>query len=325
MSSLKQALALSLLGSSALACQSGPPADPAADPAGEPPAKASKATPVARNPRAAEFKLKQALRAAQNGDLQRAIQRAQEAEALHPELEKAYLLEGSSFAMQDQFEGEAAAYARGLKALPKSAELLHARGFLALRQGDYQAAIQDYEAARALQPHDPELLSDLAYAYIYVNQAEKALPLAKEAVTRKPDCFSCQMSLGQVELSLQHFDAAVAPFEAALRLAPKDPDAGRSLAKARFLAGDLKGADQSYQALLKTHPDDLRLWVQSAQVALALGDAARAAAHYQEAAKRLPNNRKLLESLAKAQAQAGQKAAQKATLDQIKALKPETP
>ncbi len=209
--------------------------------------------------------------------------------------------------MLDDPECERAFYDDGLAALPRSAALLRERALLHLQEGEPAAAVAKYERANELtNGRSPETLADLAYAYVYVDRLEEARVLADRAVELDERCFSCWMAAGQVSLSRRAFPGAVTSFARAGRLRPNDPDARRSEAKSRFLAGDLDRAAQLYEALVTELPDDVRLRVQAAQVALKRGRPRDAIRHLSAAAQTFPDQPKLQQLLEEARRRAGE-------------------
>lgn len=305
-----------------LSCASSPtqPSE-AAEPA---PAPAGPVSPAAQ--RAAQADLQRAIRAARAGD-DAATRRACEAAIQKdPQLERAYLLLGSSYALAGEGEAEAEVYARGLKALPRSSALYRERGLLYMRAGLYPEAVSSYEEARRLaEAEDPTLLADLAYAYLFVKRQEDAEALARRAYESAPKCFPCAMSYGQVKLSDKDFPAAIEAYERARQLQPGDVDARRSLGKALFLGGRAEEALKIYRALIEADPKDPRLNVQGAQVAMAASQPAEAARYLKRVAADNPGSAPLLTQLKAAQEAAGDDAGAKATAAQLERLKRDNP
>ena len=122
------------------------------------------------------------------------------------------------------------------------------------------------------------------------------------------------MAAGQIALSRTTFADAVRAYATARSLRPTDPDARRSEAKARFLNNDLDQAAALYETLIRELPDDRRLRIQAAQVAMKRGRYPDAVRHLSVVAQAHPDQKKLLELLAEAQQKAGDSKGAKATL-----------
>ena len=262
--------------------------------------------------------LNAAIVAAKAGDLAAALSKCRASIQKDAKLEHAHLLAGSICGMQRNLDCERDAYDVGLRALPESAELLKARALVHLQDGEHEDAVKKYERALAVSTvKSAETLADLAYAYVYVDRLTDAKALASRATALDPKCFSCWMAAGQVHLSSREFGDATLAFARARSIAPTDPDARRSEAKARFLAGDVVKAADLFEALVRDFPDDERLRMLAAQVAMKaerFGDAVR---HFEMVLQRHPNEEKLLRRLAEAQRKAGDEAAANATLRRV--------
>lgn len=316
-------LKLSLLSAGLLVACASAPDQPGTAPVAAPAAAAkprlAPGSPAAR--RAAQTDLKRAIRAARAGDMATTAEACEAAITHDPQLEHAYLLLGSSYALRGQADKEAEVYRRGLKALPRSSAILREQGLLYMRAGLYPEAVGAYEQARELaQEPDPTLDADLAYAYLFVKRVDEARALAIKAYTDTPSCFACAMSYGQVCLSTKDYPHAVEAYARARALQPKDVDARRSHAKALFLAGQAAPALAIYRSLVVADPADARLKVQASQVAMAAGEPAEAAAYLQPLVADNPGSAPLLERLLAAQRAAKDAAGAATTAQQLNAL-----
>jgi len=268
-----------------------------------------------------QAELEAAIAAAKANDLELTMKRCNEAIEKNPSLEHAYLLLGSACAMKGDSDCERAAYDRGIEALPRSAPLKRELGLWFLGQDKAPEAVKAYEEANQLTGGEqPEYMADLAYAYIFAGKIEDAARLAQRALALDARCFSCAMSLGQANLSKRAFDSASAAYKKALDMDPKSADAQHGLAKAEFLAGRLDAAAKLYDALVADKPDDYRLRVQAAQVAMARKKYAEAAESLKIVADANPGQKALLELLLEAQTKAKDKKGAAATKQKLKAL-----
>lgn len=299
-----------------------------ATPSKAPPGTTKKAPPKKRPPRRPGMRppgggpLAAAKKAAKAGDLALAIERANEAIAATPSNEDAYVFLGSACAMKQDLKCERAAYERGLAALPRSAAIRKELGLLHLQQGEVEQAVKRYEEANELSGGDkPEYLADLGYAYVYAGKLDQADQMASRAVALDARCFPCAMALGQVKLTKREFPAAVEAYRGALKITPASPDAQLGLAKASFLDGDTAEAAKIYASLVQSSPDDGRLRIQAAQVAMARKDYKGAVTYLKPVADANPDQKPLLEMLLEAQTQAKDKAGAAATQKQLRALK----
>jgi hypothetical protein len=76
---------------------------------------------------------------------------------------------------------------RVLREQPDNAPLLEARGYLAIRRGDYPAAAAAYQDALSVRPRSDQAHYNLAKVYMALDQPDEALRQAKIALELKPD------------------------------------------------------------------------------------------------------------------------------------------
>ncbi len=255
--------------------------------------------------------------AARKGDLDAAVERAQAAIAANPQLENAYLLYGSACAMK-QDACEADAYQKGLAALPRSVALKKAMALVHLGKNEMDQAIAMLEEVN--DGKDTEVMSDLAYAYIFVDRADEGEQLANKALEIDPKCFQCNMTLGQIHLIKKRYDRAIAVYSRASELVPEDPAPRRKLAQATYLAGKKKEALALYAAELEKTGDDDGLRFEYAKALLGAKKAKDAAGELQKLLSKNQDEPNLLKLLLKAQQQAKDKKGVKATAARLKKL-----
>lgn len=310
-------LSLSVLIGGIGACAGPRPAPPPQ--AEAPPPRPPRRIGLGSKPGQAE--LEAAIAAAKADQLAQAIDLANQAIEKNPQLEHAYLLLGSACAMKGDSAAERAAYDRGIEALPSSAPLKRELGLWNLQQGHIEDSVKAYEAANQLTGGQaPDYMADLAYAYVFAGKPDDAQRLAERALELDSQCFTCAMSLGQANLSLRKFPAAVTAYTRASKIDADSPDARHGLAKAHFLAGQLAEATTLYASLLKESPDDHRLRVQAAQVLMAMKKYGEAAKHLQVVADANPQQKALLELLLEAQEKAKDKKGAAATKKRLRGL-----
>lgn len=115
-------------------------------------------------------------------------------------------------------EGEAA-FDRALELDPKDGQSLRNRGILRHRQGKQRAAYRDLTAALEQHPGDTEAMSELARIYEEAGRRPDARPLLERIVALHPDSPVGWMDLALVQSPRQ----ALASVERALALAPDQP------------------------------------------------------------------------------------------------------
>lgn len=286
----------------------------------EPPPAKPKRPPRRPGSPPGQADLEAAVNAAKRQDLDAAIEFSKQAISRNPQLEHAYLLYGSSCAMKGDAACEMSAYEQGLEALPRSVALKKALG-LTLLSKDPQQAVKTLEEANQLaQGKDPELLADLAYAYIFVERLDEGEKLAEEAVQIDPKCFQCRMALGEIRLVSRKFEDAADAYAAASQLLPDEPEATKKLAKATYLAGKKADAFGMYRAQLEKSPDDQAFRFEFAKVLLDGGKPKQAAEQLEALLEGNPDEPNLLKMLYRAQKQAKNRKGAQRTMKRLKAL-----
>jgi tetratricopeptide (TPR) repeat protein len=194
------------------------------------------------------------------------------------------------------FKGEVVPYA--LSPLPRTPD---AELYLALAQvreeNNLTRGLEQF--ANALQKYRPpqaEFYIELADAYVKAGQPDRAVPLYKEALRKKPDSLAAALGLGVAQEKSGDIANAVATFRQATQFAPGDASSWRHLGEAQLKLGALGEAAASLGKLLDLDPE-----VPEAHYALAMirsadpsakgtgGQGAGAESSYREAIRLQPD------------------------------------
>ena len=176
---------------------------------------------IERNPRSAEWRLREGFAHQRKGDLESAIDSYRQAAALAPRAPQ-----------------PAAFLANALEAANRPSE-----------------AIAQYRAALALQPGNPLLLNNLAHLLAETGgNLEEALELARRAVREFPDHPALMDTLGWVSLKKGMPDTALATFHALCRKYPNEPLYRYHLGAALVAKGDSARARAELLEALNRRP-----------------------------------------------------------------------
>ena len=135
----------------------------------------------------------------------------------------------------------------------------------------YLAAVRLLEQ-RLVYTRDAGTLMDLAEIHLMMEEREKALATFTEALQVQKGSVRVHKGLGDSNLRLGNYPAAIRNLESAYRLAPDDLSVRELLARARLRSGALDEAESEYQEILKItrfHVDSL---AGLAEVYLAMAD-----------------------------------------------------
>ena len=162
------------------------------------------------------------------------------------------------------------------------------------RAGQIAEARRHLEELLRISPKNHAGLSLLAQLEQVSGSAERAVALYLELVALSPS-YAGYSNLGTAQLLVGEVDDAVASFEKAAEMAPKNPLALFNLADAKQLSGDASGARALYEqvvALIPASPDRVaagQLGVRAAALAN-LKDEPEALADIQAALQRAPES-----------------------------------
>lgn len=164
-----------------------------------------------------------------------------------------------------------------------------AEGVAALERNDLEAARASFNKALGLNPREAEAHKYLGLIADRAGDLEGAARHLGEAARLAPASAPDRNNYGVILLRLGRTREAAAEFEASLRADPQQPNALVNLAQIRFNAGtpaDLRAAEDLFARADRIEPDT-EIARALTVIALRLGDAASAAAHYQTYAERI--------------------------------------
>ena len=201
---------------------------------------------------------------------------------------------GSAYLQQQKTNEAADCFERALKLHPGYPGTLpncwNNLGILAARQGNYDQAIQYFQAALqidpkhsialqnlgsayrhlknwpeakstleralALNPDDPEANYSLGMVYAQQNDAEHANEYLQKAIAARPAYPEALNNLGILYLRTRRPDQAIQSFEQSIRVAPSYDQSYLNLARVYAIQGDREKARAILRDLLKVHPEN---------------------------------------------------------------------
>lgn len=141
-----------------------------------------------------------------------------------------------------------------VKAHPKDLSVRLFDADMALRAKDYPRAAQSYRTALELQPNDPLLMNNLAWA-LWQQKDPQAVTIAQKANTLAPENPAIADTLGWMLVEQGQTKRGLELLEKASAAAPSQRDIALHLAKAQLKVGRKDAARTTLQALVKTAPD----------------------------------------------------------------------
>jgi tetratricopeptide (TPR) repeat protein len=123
------------------------------------------------------------------------------------------------------------------------------------RVGRRDAAIQQYRRAMELQPDDPRILNNLAFAMVETNgNLDEALRLAERAVQRVPDQPVFVDTLGWIYVKKKMTASAVQVLDSVVKKQPDNPVFSYHFGVALLQKGDLQRAKATLEGALAKKP-----------------------------------------------------------------------
>lgn len=185
---------------------------------------------------------------------------------------------------------------------PKAAQMHYLQGQLLERKGSYPEALAAYEAALAEDPASGYISREAADLALEMGEPEKALRLARQAVTLEPREAVSHALLGRVQWALGEADEARKAFEAALRLDPKSAEAVYSLGSLMAVKEPEKARAMLLRFLEQNPAQAPEAHFQLAKIEMELGHQKAAIKELKEAISLDPDNDSLAARYALAQA-----------------------
>jgi Tfp pilus assembly protein PilF len=162
-------------------------------------------------------------------------------------------------------------------------------GVQLFERGAFADARDSFQAALAVQPGDPDLLYNLAQCYDRLGQRDKAEPLYRQCLQRKPNHAPCRHALTVLLWETNRKEEAVQLVEDWLKSQPRLAAAYAEHAWIWRQVGDLPRAHARLQQAHKLDPNDNHTLLQLAQVYEAMNRPDRAVVLYERSLEIDPN------------------------------------
>jgi tetratricopeptide (TPR) repeat protein len=147
-------------------------------------------------------------------------------------------LEARANAAAGDWDGAIANYQKTIEVAPRDVASRVELGDTFLRMGRYADAITSYREALRISPRDLNAEIGLAQAYRGVHNYEEAKQILEKSRAEHPQNPKPLAAIGDLDIELQTYDAAIAHLRAALTFVPADMDSRIRLAVAYEAKGD---------------------------------------------------------------------------------------
>lgn len=176
--------------------------------------------------------------------------------AINPQLLPAWLSLGTSFALQNNFDGALDAYNHALQLQPKSSLVYLRLGQVHEKRSDWTQAEGSYEKALQFDPGNVVAKNNLAWNYAeHGGNIDVALRLAQEARQASPDNSGVADTLGWIYVKKDTLGNAIQLLQECVDKNPRNPTFNYHLGVAYYRAGRKSQAKQFLETAVKLEPN----------------------------------------------------------------------
>ena len=173
-------------------------------------------------------------------------------------------------------------YVAALQMDPQSADIRYRIGVVHTSRGDQKAAQQAYADAVNADPKHAGALEGLGLSLLRTQQSQQARDLLTRSLAQDDKRWRAHSGLG-VLADLAHDPATAARhYQAALQLQPQHPDLHNNMGYSRYLAGDYPAAVRHFEQVLGYDNDNSTAWSNLALVKVRQGDYSGAVSAFSE-------------------------------------------
>ncbi|MBI2173749.1 MAG: tetratricopeptide repeat protein [Candidatus Omnitrophica bacterium] len=226
-------------------------------------------------------------RSYQFSDALEAYQRALDTDARSPLLNVRI---GSTYVRMGQTERAQKFFQQALALDPKQPEALKWMAMLQASEGQLDQAVSTYEKLLALAPEDHAVLSTLADLYVLQDNIPKAITLYHRLIQETGSSGQLHFNLGVLHGRLAQFDEAIEELSRALELAPEATDIRVAIALTYELQGRPTAAVAHYEEAIRLDPKNSRLYHYAVRAFLAAEDPEGAVRTYQSLLQLIPHD-----------------------------------
>lgn len=181
-----------------------------------------------------------------------------------------WLNRGHALCDEGNYEAAIANYNKALQICPEDAQAWFGHGNMSAALGQFETAIVSYDKATELQPNDYQAWNNRGYTLHRLGQYEAAIASYDNAIAQKPDCYPAWNNRGYALSHLDQHEAAIIAFDRALELNPSYPEAWNNRGHALKALERFEDAITSYDKAIALKPDFLEAQQQRKQAQEAL-------------------------------------------------------
>lgn len=173
---------------------------------------------------------------------------------LNDELPEAYIAQGIVRQLiENDFEGARRSFERAIELNPNESEAYREYGLLLLRMGLIEDGLKQLFHSKTLSPTSLQISRDIARAYYYDREYDRALELLNEILALQPGFVRVYSVLSGTYLEMGLYDEAIAAYEESLKHDKPDSKVNQLgfLAEVYAARGDLQKANAIIEDMLE--------------------------------------------------------------------------
>jgi tetratricopeptide (TPR) repeat protein/CHAT domain-containing protein len=168
-----------------------------------------------------------------------------------------WLNRGHALCDEGDYEAAITNYEKALQIRPNDAQAWFGHGNMSAALGQFEVAITSYDNAIELQPNDYQCWNNRGYALHRLGRYEAAIASYDNTITHNPGCYPAWNNRGYALSYLGQHEAAIIAYEQALALNPNYPEAWNNRGHALKALGQFEDAIASYDHAIALKPDFL--------------------------------------------------------------------
>jgi tetratricopeptide (TPR) repeat protein len=162
-------------------------------------------------------------------------------------------------------------YEKLAEQFPNEYQLHEKIGELYLQNKNYSQAVSPFQKALSLEPENSIAQLNLARAFNFSGEKEKALPLYRSILSKRSDR-KIQIEMADLLYDIQQFPETFSIFQQILKEQPELWEVRFKLATGLYRQKEFDLAAQQLEILVQTRPDQSGIWILAGYNALAYGD-----------------------------------------------------
>ncbi len=220
----------------------------------------------------AEQMVTEAFELYEDGQMQEAMEKLQEAIDLGPEHAEWYFNMALALDGLQQYERAIEYYQHAMECEPKDIEIINCLGVNYTRTAQYDLALSMFEQIEQLDPMFEPAYCNRIITYTEMEQYNKAEQMFYMAQQIKPDCPLCYYNIGNSLYTQGEYERALWCWDKCAELSPEHPQIHYRLAQASWVSGKGNRAHEEFLIELRRNPLDLDVLLDFGLFLLESGD-----------------------------------------------------